>query len=353
MSFTPHDIFQYARDGDDQNLILALKEVSPGKNNKGWYLDWLNGYSPLHAASIKGRLKCISILIDNGADIHLKDYHGYTAYHRAAYNGFTDCVMFFLKNGVGINSLSWRESKPPRGPITEQLYYSEKNDGKTALMLAAEGGHTKCVLMLCTNGAEIVKDINKYAPNNSSVDCRPLILTEVEHRRKRAAFDSFIIHHIEYQPYTDSIYSICYPSDKIVAAPAVGWTRAYAVRDKFYYDEAFFYLHMHIASVFTRSVNSAISDVVPINSCVEHFSNNDSKTFTLMVVLSSYLKEFLQPKIILCNSCDLQGSLRCSRCREVYYCSTQCQKSDWKNHKHYCSITSQADPSSLSLNSDT
>lgn len=45
-----------------------------------------------------------------------------------------------------------------------------------------------------------------------------------------------------------------------------------------------------------------------------------------------------------CNSkCSLPGSkvernktLYCSRCNQVCYCSRECQKADWKEHKEYC-----------------
>ncbi|KAJ6549333.1 hypothetical protein DFH09DRAFT_620491 [Mycena vulgaris] len=43
-----------------------------------------------------------------------------------------------------------------------------------------------------------------------------------------------------------------------------------------------------------------------------------------------------------CYSCnqttDIRTTLkRCSRCRLAWYCSSQCQKDDWKAHKRFCS----------------
>ena len=35
--------------------------------------------------------------------------------------------------------------------------------------------------------------------------------------------------------------------------------------------------------------------------------------------------------------------LRCSRCKQAYYCNQECQKQDWASHKSYCKIKSPED----------
>ncbi len=38
-----------------------------------------------------------------------------------------------------------------------------------------------------------------------------------------------------------------------------------------------------------------------------------------------------------CNSCGKsENLLRCTRCEEAYYCGRECQKQDWRDHKHSC-----------------
>ncbi|KAG9312019.1 hypothetical protein JVU11DRAFT_7293 [Chiua virens] len=37
-----------------------------------------------------------------------------------------------------------------------------------------------------------------------------------------------------------------------------------------------------------------------------------------------------------CRSCGKEGSLQCSRCKRVRYCSQACQRADWKAHKNDC-----------------
>ena len=38
----------------------------------------------------------------------------------------------------------------------------------------------------------------------------------------------------------------------------------------------------------------------------------------------------------LCFVCNQPSKMKCSRCRSVSYCSTICQRSDWKTHKTNC-----------------
>ena len=144
-------------------------------------------------------------------------------------------------------------------------------------------------------GAAIIDDnIESYEPNNDNggedlPDCRPMILAEIEHRRKRAAFDAFIIRHIEYPPYINRIYSLCYPSGNlIVAAPSIGWPRAQSISNKYYFDEVFHYLHMHVAKVCTHASTNTTSSLTQLAA-------DSDATSTLMTVLVDRLTMYLKP----------------------------------------------------------
>ncbi len=36
------------------------------------------------------------------------------------------------------------------------------------------------------------------------------------------------------------------------------------------------------------------------------------------------------------EDCKTKTTLRCIRCRKVFYCSKKCQRKDWKLHKSMC-----------------
>jgi len=42
------------------------------------------------------------------------------------------------------------------------------------------------------------------------------------------------------------------------------------------------------------------------------------------------------PKEQVCNVCGSKSKTKCSACLQVFYCSKECQKKDWPNHKSRC-----------------
>jgi hypothetical protein len=47
----------------------------------------------------------------------------------------------------------------------------------------------------------------------------------------------------------------------------------------------------------------------------------------------------------LCTTCDRVGTMLCSGCKSIHYCSTACQKIDWPIHKIICQVYTQFLPS--------
>ena len=42
-----------------------------------------------------------------------------------------------------------------------------------------------------------------------------------------------------------------------------------------------------------------------------------------------------EPELLACATCGRSASSKCN-CRRIVYCNPECQKKDWKRHKHTC-----------------
>ena len=55
----------------------------------------------MHVAAVNGRLSCLRLLLQHGADVELTKTDGQSALHRAAADdGHLDCVLVLLEHGA-------------------------------------------------------------------------------------------------------------------------------------------------------------------------------------------------------------------------------------------------------------
>jgi len=63
-----------------------------------------NGNTALHVAASEGHVKCISILLDRGANIKSKNNISWTALHAAASKGHVKCIDALIYRGADIEN---------------------------------------------------------------------------------------------------------------------------------------------------------------------------------------------------------------------------------------------------------
>ena len=310
-SYNPTDVCIFAMQGNVDELVKALEQHD---NSTNWHKD-VAGCTALHRAAESGQLKCVEILLDKGIDVNACNNYDWTAIHYAAGNGHKECVNLLLNRGSKVNhkindgrTALFRASSNGSVECIEILLNwgadinSCNNSDKTALHEASKWGHHECVRILIDHGAEINKNnIDIYKPHsNYRNDCRPMILAEVENRTKRFIFDSFIKRYIEYQPYINSIYIRCFPKGNLrVAKPTLGWIKSEAIKDSYYLEEVFFYLHFHIANIYANKRYKGPTTNL-MSKSTGHLINNSNTTSTLMTILTDRLKVMLLTAVVDC-----------------------------------------------------
>lgn len=68
--------------------------------------------TPLILASLKGSLPCVKLLVEKGANIHVKNWQGHSPFQYACSKGHKDIVEFLLKNGADPNVTDNRNDSP-------------------------------------------------------------------------------------------------------------------------------------------------------------------------------------------------------------------------------------------------
>lgn len=88
--------------------------IGPEKENEDYYnrYDWEEKKTALHWACINGHTGLVSVLINNRADLSLKDIKGETALHYAAYKGNPAIVKLLLAAKADVNAVDRKGDTP-------------------------------------------------------------------------------------------------------------------------------------------------------------------------------------------------------------------------------------------------
>ncbi|KAL9445420.1 hypothetical protein AB3S75_018416 [Citrus x aurantiifolia] len=114
-----------ARDGDLQEA-KALLEYNPRLVR---YSTFGVRNSPLHYSAAQGHHEIVSLLIESGVDINLRNYRGQTALMQACQHGHWEVVLTLILYKANIHRADYL-------------------NGGTALHLAALNGHSRCIRLL-------------------------------------------------------------------------------------------------------------------------------------------------------------------------------------------------------------
>jgi hypothetical protein len=271
--YTPKDVYDFAVIGAVHRMRLAL---DCGNNSTEWYYS-KECMTALIAASALGHFDCAQLLLERGAAIDSKDDHGCTALMLATMRGHIECMRLLLDGGADIEN--------------------KGTEGFSSLMITSVVTNT-CITRLLLDRGATIDEVFFTNVTFKNQECKQMILDEIQHRVRRATFDSFINHHIEYPPLIHDIYSRCYPSgDLRVAAPVIGWDRAEAVRNKHYFNEILFYVHLYVANVLSKrsTKQTTQSSSRRCSNSRGMLASNSNTTSTLMMVLADRLMMYLKP----------------------------------------------------------
>uniref|UniRef100_A0A6N2N4B8 Uncharacterized protein n=1 Tax=Salix viminalis TaxID=40686 RepID=A0A6N2N4B8_SALVM len=162
-----------ARDGDIQEA-KALLEYN---RRLAKYSTFGVRNSPLHYSAAQGHHEIVSLLLESGADINLRNYRGQTALMQAGQHGHWKVVLTLML-------------------FEANIHRADYLNGGTALHLAALNGHSRCIRLLLAD----------YIPSNA--DCWDLLSKSSNDNGSISEFDGSALHEFIDRPADGGITAL-------------------------------------------------------------------------------------------------------------------------------------------------
>ncbi|XP_010132322.1 PREDICTED: deformed epidermal autoregulatory factor 1 homolog [Buceros rhinoceros silvestris] len=89
-------------------------------------------------------------------------------------------------------------------------------------------------------------------------------------------------------------------------------------------------------------VNSLLNTAQQLKTLIEQ-AKQASSSFREAAVTQAKIQADVERKEQSCVNCGREATNECTGCHKVNYCSTFCQRQDWKDHQHICGQAVQAD----------
>ncbi len=119
---------------------------------------------PIMNAADKGYNKIVQLLINNGANVNVKDENGITPLMFASANGHTDVVKLLIENDADLEAkATWVITEYEKLKFINDVtrVKTKTIEGVTSLILAVKNAHTDVVNLLLSKGADVnAKDAN-------------------------------------------------------------------------------------------------------------------------------------------------------------------------------------------------
>ncbi|XP_066476643.1 ankyrin repeat and SOCS box protein 9 [Tiliqua scincoides] len=156
--------------------------------------DVVSDWSPLHDASIHGRLLALKKLINQGTSVNLLTADRVSPLHEACLGGHSACASVLLKHGANVNGTTIDWNTPLFNAcvsgsvdclnllLQHGASPHEVCDLASPIHEAAKRGHTECVKSLVSHGVNIDHNIKHLgtplyvACENQQVDCAKKLL---------------------------------------------------------------------------------------------------------------------------------------------------------------------------------